>query len=405
MMLFFWVAAILLAGALLFLLPPLFGRGITLGSDARSLTLSLYRDAAAQLQADLEDGTLSPELYDEARRELELRLLEDMPKSAATTTASRYGRLAAWGLLLALPLAAAGLYLLVGTPEALRLNETKEEAATGGHPVTQQDLTGMITRLSARLQQNPNDVAAWAMMGRTYTMLGRFGDAIAAFEKAVALDDSDPGLLVDYADVLAATRGKELGGQPAELLFKALALDPNHPKALALAGTAAFNAKQYTQAVEYWERLLRLMVPGSDAARGVAGSIAEAKARAAGGPAAGPQVAGATLSGVVRLHASLAAKIQPTDTVFIFARAAQGPPMPLAVLRRHVSDLPVSFTLDDSMAMAPGMKLSSFPQVVVGARISHSGQPTPSSGDLQGLSTPVQLGASNLEIVIDSVLP
>jgi cytochrome c-type biogenesis protein CcmH len=191
---------------------------------------------------------------------------------------------------------------------------------------------------------------------------------------------------------------------------RALEIDPNQWKALALAGTAAFDRKDFGEAIAYWERLKRVVPPDSEMGRSVDASIAEArelgnikpaaKAAAKTAPASDAKVAGR-----VSLAKELAAKAAPTDTVFIFARAPAGPPMPLAVLRKQVKDLPVEFTLDDSLAMAPSVKLSNFAEVVVGARISRSGSATPQSGDLQGLSRPVKLGATGVAVVIDTALP
>jgi len=192
---------------------------------------------------------------------------------------------------------------------------------------------------------------------------------------------------------------------------RALEIDPDHWKALALAGTAAFERKDYRQAVAYWERLQRLVPPDSEIGRSVNASIAEAqelgdtKAAGKAAPKAAASATGARVTGRVSLAQGLVGKAQPTDTVFIFARAAGGPPMPLAVLRKQVKDLPLEFALDDSMAMAPSLKLSGFPEVIVGARISRSGSATPQSGDLQGLSQPVKVGATGVAVVIDTAVP
>lgn len=404
---FVLVAACLVAGALLFLLPPLWSRKQAAGVDVRAVTLSIYRDKAADLRSDLEAGQIDADQYAEARRELEQNLVLELPAAGLSGVANPDSRrLPAWLLVAFLPLGAIGVYWSAGTPEALRLLEQAPAPRAEGHPVTQADVLAMINKLAARLAEKPDDKGGWAMLGRSFTALGRYNDAATAFGRAVELDDSDVLVLIEYADLLGFLQGKDLRGRPAALVRRALELDPNQPKALALAGTAAFNERQYVQAADYWERLLHLLPPGSDGARGVAGSIAEAKSLAAGKPAPAklPAIL-ASVSGAVRLAPELAARARPDDTVFIFARAVQGSPMPLAVLRRQVRDLPLAFNLDDGMAMAPGMKLSTHKTVMVGARISRAGGPMPSSGDLQGALGPVPVGKNNLDLVIDGVVP
>jgi cytochrome c-type biogenesis protein CcmH len=265
----------------------------------------------------------------------------------------------------------------------------------------------MIKTLSARLEKDPNDGKGWAMLARSYAVLGRYNEALPAYEKAASLVQNDPVLLVDYADVLALVNGKNLQGKPLEIIQSALMMDPNNIKALNLSGSAAFQAGDYTHAVGYWEKLLKLLPPDSPSAKQVNNSIASAHAREVGKPAQGAQSGngGAQISGEVRLSPELASKAAPTDTVFVFAKAASGPPMPIIVIRSLVKDLPQKFTLDDSMAMSPTMKLSSFKEVVVGAKISKSGSAKQQSGDLRGEVAAVKVGTTNVQLVIDKVAP
>lgn len=405
MMLFGIVATVLLAFALLLLLPPLLRQGTARKQDVRDLTLSIYRDEAAELKDDLDGGVLSQEQYAEARRELEQRLLEDMPDQASTEAAAYRGRFAAWVLLAALPLGAIGIYMLTGTPAVLQQKAPTEAELAAGHQMTEGDVVAMIDKLTERVAKSPDDFAGWSMLARSYTSLGRYNDALTAFGKAAAINQNDAVLLTDYADVLAVTQGKDFRGRPMELILRALSVNPQHPKALALAGTAAFTTKQYEHAVQYWERLLALLQPGSESAQGVMRGIAEAKSLAAAKPTGGEAGAGASVAGRVQLSPDLANRAQPDDTLFIFARAAQGPPAPLAILRLQARDLPLDFVLDDSMSMSPQLKLSAFSQVIIGARITRSGQPLASSGDLQGQVGPIPVGTRNVDIRIDSVVP
>ena len=231
-------------------------------------------------------------------------------------------------------------------------------------------------------------------------MLGRFPEAVDAYAKATQRAPRDPQLLADFADALAMARGERLAGEPEKLVLRALELDPNHLKALALAGTAAFERKDYAGAARFWQRMLPLMPAGSEDARAIQANVDEALAL--GGKPAAAKHPG--LRGTVRIAAKLKANVSPDDTVFIFARAVEGPPMPLAVRRARVRELPLAFSLDDSMAMAPGAKLSSFSRIIVSARISRSGNATPQSGDLQGESGPVANDASGVRVLIDSVV-
>jgi cytochrome c-type biogenesis protein CcmH len=247
------------------------------------------------------------------------------------------------------------------------------------------------------MREKPDDAEGWKLLGRSYVALGRFPEALDAYAKAAARKPRDPDLLADLADVLATTRPERLQGEPEKLVLRALEIEPQHLKALALAGTAAFDRKDYAAAARYWQRMLPLVEPGSDDARQIQASIAEA--RSLGGVAAP-----GALNGRVSISKKLAAQASPDDVVFIFARAVEGPPMPLAVKRVRVRDLPAEFALDDSMAMAPGMNLSAHARVVVGARISKSGQPTAQSGDLQGFSAPVANNARGVSVTIDSVV-
>jgi cytochrome c-type biogenesis protein CcmH len=275
----------------------------------------------------------------------------------------------------------------------------------------------MIKALSARLEQNPNDGKGWAMLARSYAVMGRYNEAVPAYEKAVNLIPNDPVLLVDYADILGVVNGKNLQGKPAELIQKALLLDGTNAKGLNLMGTAAFQAGEYIHAVSYWEKLLQLLPPDSPTAKQVSASISNARAQSGAGEAGMPAQAlpnpgkdqagggGAQISGVVTLSPELAGKVAPTDTVFVFAKAMSGSPMPIAVIRAQVKDLPQNFTLNDAMAMMPSMKLSNFQEVAVGAKISKSGNATPQSGDLRGEISRVKVGTNNVQLVIDKIVP
>jgi cytochrome c-type biogenesis protein CcmH len=264
----------------------------------------------------------------------------------------------------------------------------------------------MVERLAARLRESPDDVEGWKLLGRSYSVLGRFPESADAYAKAAARAPRDAQLLADFADVLAMARGSagagNLLGEPEKLIARALEIDPQNLKALALAGTAAFARKDYAAAAAQWEKMLPLVPPDSEDARAIRANVEEARALAGSPPPAA--VAKRSLKGTIALSSKVKAKASPEDTVFIFARAVEGPPMPLAVQRVKVRELPVAFALDDSMAMAPGMSLSAHPRVVVVARVSRSGSPGAQPGDLQGTSAAVANYAGNVTVVIDTVV-
>jgi cytochrome c-type biogenesis protein CcmH len=261
----------------------------------------------------------------------------------------------------------------------------------------------MVALLLDRVKARPDDIEGWTQLGRGYVALQRWRDGAIALRRAVDLAPNNPHLLADLADVVAMNQGRRLAGEPARLIQQALDADPRHVKALALAGSAALEAQDYATARDLWQRALALVPPDSPAARSMRGSLAQAT-KLADGAATTVASAGTRIDGEVLLSPALASRMAPNDTLFVFARAAEGPRMPLAIVRRSAT-LPASFALDDSMAMSPQLRLSAFARVVVGARLSRSGNATPQPGDLIGHSEPVAPGASGLRIVIDRVQP
>jgi cytochrome c-type biogenesis protein CcmH len=421
----------LIALALVFVLPPLLRVARVpqerIASDAaRRANLLVLREQLDALEAEHASGALNDEQYRSQRIEIERRALDEEQGPAAAPVVARSGKTAiALGAFV--PLFAFVVYGIVGMPEAVLHRPPSEAAQADG--VTAEQIEGMIAKLASRLENQTmaqaGDDQAWTMLARSYAVLQRFPEASKAFARARELAPENPQLMADHADVLAMLQGQRVAGEPAQLAQRALTIDPDNLKALALAGSAAFEDKDYTGALKHWTRASRLAEPGSPFSQGLAGSIAQA--RAAGGqepagasapalaqapapaapaapaPAAAPGTA--RLTGVVQLAGALAAQAAPGDTVFVFARAAEGPRMPLAILKMRVSDLPLNFTLDDSTAMSPQMKLSNFPRVIVGARISRSGDAMPRTGDLVGQVGPVDNVSGKLVVTIDAVQP
>ena len=397
-MIVFWlVAALLGTAALFFVLRPLLKAHKPPVVSRREANIAIYKDQLRELEADFAGGTLSQADYERSKLELESRLLEDVAAAEASTVPSRGGRLAL-AVGIAVPLLAIGTYLATGNLGGL----DPLDPHLGAPDAAQ--VEGMVSRLAAKLRENPDDVEGWKLLGRSYAALGRYTDSVAAFAKAAQLSPRDAQLLADFADVLAMARGEKLSGEPEKLIERALEIDPRNLKALALSGTAAYERKDYARAAETWSRMLPLVPPDSEDARMISANVEEARKLAdiGGKPAA---KAHPGVRGTVRLSDRLKKDVKPGDVVFVFARAAEGPAIPLAVVRARASDLPLKFSLDDSLSMAQGMTVSAHPKVVVTARIAKSGKPQASAGDLQGASKPVANDAAGIEVVIDSVVP
>lgn len=430
---FIAIAAVMVVIALAWLLWPLLRTGQRATVERHVANATIYRDQFADLDADLKRGSISEVQYKEAKAELERRLLDEARADAVPPPSSRGGRAPAVVIALSVPVLAGLLYWKLGAPDAFSPLATPIESA---HQLTAGQVEEMVQQLSARLQREPDNAEGWAILARTYYTMRKFPEAAAAYARLIKLVPDDADLLADYADALAMSQGRDLSGKPMELVQAALKVDPNQWKALAMAGTAAFDRKDYKGAVAYWERLRDSQEPDSPIVKSIAASIDEAR-RLGGMPpgvaaASAPQKAApatpmaaapkaeapkseagkgataatvTTVGGTVNLSDAMKAKVAPTDTVFIFARAAEGSRMPLALTQVKVSELPAKFTLDDTMAMSKDMKLSSVPMIVVGARVSKSGRPMPSSGDLEGLSKPVAVGTKDVAVTIDRVLP
>jgi len=407
-MITFWVvSAMLMAGALLFVVPPLLGGRVRLIGIANHqvANLTVLRDQLSELANEHESGEISDAQYQKARAELEQRVLEESDAQQAALAAGRPPFALIAAIVLLVPAISIPLYLYFGSPEALNpaALAARASAQSEGHSLTPEQVEAMVEKLAARLRENPQDTEGWIMLARTYNALGRYEQAAEAFRTLTRLLPADAQLLADYADTLAMARGRQLSGEPESIIARALELDARNIKALALAGTAAFERGDYAGAIDYWQRIQGQVPPDSPTARSVAGSIAEARNRM-GGSAGAETVAaaaGATVSGSVRLDDSIRDKVTPQDTVFVFARAVQGPRMPLAIVRKKVADLPFQFTLDDSMAMAPSARLSGFPQVVVGARVSRTGNAMPQPGDIEVFSSALDPHANaSVELVL-----
>jgi cytochrome c-type biogenesis protein CcmH len=282
--------------------------------------------------------------------------------------------------------------------------------------VTQEGIEKMVAEFAIKMEKDPTNLKGWTMLARSYRILGRNEDAAKAYARAGNFIDSDPQLLADYADTLAANANGSFTGKPLQLINQALKLDPDNLMALWLYGTASYNANNYKAAVQTWEKLAKQIPSDSDEGRAILGAIAEARAKgglAAPAPAPAPTStstsastlaapSGKEVSGKIELSAQLKSKINSGDTVMVIARKP-GERMPAAVLRVPASNFPMSFTLNDSLAMNPNVPLSQLTEVSIEVRISKTGMAKPEAGDLISSAQTIQVGSKNVRLLVDQV--
>jgi cytochrome c-type biogenesis protein CcmH len=408
------VVLLTLAVLALLLLPLLLREKNQQVGNSGDLSIAVLRDQLTDLEAQRQAGLLDPQVYAEEQAELERRALQDGAAGRAykpQTTARK--RILAAIIGVAVPALAVGLYAMLGSPDSLKPQPATD--AAGNHSLSPQQIQGMAAKLAERLQNNPNDGEGWLMLGRSYTTLGRYAEAAEAFGRATAILPPNATLLADYADIVAMAQGRRLAGEPERIIARALMLDPRHIKSLALSGSAAFERGDFARAIENWRTILTLVPPDSNAAQSIGRSIADAERRlggsgvqvaatATGGSPQGPAAAPAFVSGTVVLAPELAGKLPADGTLFVFARAVDGSRIPLAMARINAAKLPFAFRLDDTMSMAPNVRLSSAKTVVIGARISRKGDALAQPGDFEGLSAPVAVGSGNVAVTIGTIV-
>jgi len=420
--LFWGAAALAVALALAFVLPFLLRNNKDEHSKAarRDLNLAVYRDQMKDLKTELSNTQLSQEQFLASKLELETRAAEDAlahEDRVATPVASR--RL---GFVLAgvLPVAAIGLYFALGNPNVLTAVASGQSGSTAAaDPApTEQDILRMVQQIEARTQANPSDSEAWEALATANAMMARWPEALLAYQRTYELLPKKPSVMSGYAEAIAMTSNLVLAGRPIELVTLALQTDPNNKKALELAGIHAYQNQNFAQAVQFLDRLQPQLSPGTPYAQEILGMRNEAQrlAQLGGGAqadgAASPsapdgQTTGApraSVAGKVDVAAALKSRVGNQDTIYLIARAGESGP-PLAAARVTMDRFPLAFSLDDSMAMNPANKLSGHKEVVLVARISASGNPIAQPGDLEGRITGVAVGAKDVKLVIDRVLP
>lgn len=400
-LLFLLIAGCLVLLAGLFILPPLWRqRSIaTAAIDERNIAIAKHR--LAELTEQLQANVLNQAQYDEQRAELELALSDDLSIQAQTQTFSAQGRWMSVCLMVLIPVLAASLYALLGNFQAI--NPTPEMLARNEPAMPNQEtINKMVNGLAEKMQTDPNNAEGWLMLGKSYKYLQQYPKAADAFEKAYKLLGDKPEVMLQYADALSYINDEQVSGKVADLAFKALALEPENPNALWLAGMAKAQAGEFLAAKKLWTKLAATLPEGSEALQEtqnlltkIDGKISESqsgltKETVKTTPTENPDNSASTAKEVaVDVRVSLAPELQNQttshDTLFVYAQASSGSPMPLAIVKKQVSDLPLSVTLTDSLAMTPAMKLSRFTEVKLLARISKSGNAMKQAGDLIGV--------------------
>ncbi len=422
---FVGIAVLAVGVALVWVLPSLLRTPKSHASERRALNVAVYRDQLKDLEAERDNGALTAEQFEQSKLELEGRLSEDVLQETTTATSGdRGGRWVGWTVAGALPVLAVSIYLLRGAPEVL-IQPALASAPAQQDPHASGDMAANMAQIEAELEKlrkaaeaGPKDGSAWLKWGMANLAMQRFPEAVPALKKATELLPKESAVWAHYAEAIALAGNRNLEGEPIRLLRHALELNPLEPKALELAGIHAYQKENWAQAAYYWKSLLKQMSDEekqSPYGQNIAGAERDARGKAESGlaginadkGAAKPKAkaaAGPRIEGRVELAPAFKGKVGPDDTVFLAARAGENGP-PLAVMKARVSALPLTFVLDDSMAMTPDMALSKVPEVVLVARINKSGQPKPASGDLEGTLSGVKVGAKGVKLVIDRVHP
>lgn len=363
------------------------------GQDASVTNLELLRESMKALEKEYAQGMIDQAQFESSKADIERRTLQEVQITTQQSKNNQLSTKLSLTIAAFIPIGVLAVYLWVGSPKTL----LQDPQMNVGQPTPAQ-IEAMVDKLATRMKENPTDVQGWLMLGRSYTALNRLPEAQTAFQKAIELDPKNADAMADLADIIAFMQ-QSADGKPKELIKKALEIDPKNVKALALAGSAAYESKEYLKAIDYWQRALKLTEPQSEFANGLSLSISNAQERAG---IKKPNL-NAQVSGTIQVSPSLSSKINSDDVVFIYARAIDGPRMPVAILKIKAGQLPYQFVLDDKLAMAPELSISKFKKVSIIARISKSGEATPKAGDLFGELEEVSTGSKNLKLTIDKV--
>lgn len=397
-MIFGALIVILILVALLFVIIPVMKEPSHKDSLARDeQNIAIARDKKQILQQQLADEQMSQQEYDAAMADLATSLAIDLERQQSLQTNQDSGKWAVWIFAAFLPLMSVYLYWQLGEYQVIEnpaLAQARQaattQAANQGMNTQAPSMDELIQKVKDHLRDNPEDARGWFMLGRTYQALNQYSEAVTALQRSYELSPREPAIMLALADSIAMTQNGRMAGESASLVKQALQLTPNDPTALWLSGLAAEQAGRNREAFDHWMKLLPLLREDPQSVAEVKTLLAELKNKDPSLPeldfaSAKARPAVTTDAGIlvtVSLDEQFASQVSANDLVFVYAKAASGPPMPLAAKRLKVSDLPVQILLSDDDAMMPQMKLSGFDQVVLGARVSKSGNPVAQAGDL-----------------------
>ena len=407
------VVVLIIVGVLLLVLPVLRQPSSSDSLDRDQQNITIAREKKSVLVEQLASDEMTQEEYDAALGDLEASLALDLERQKTLQSNTQDGQWVVWAIAIVMPVLSIIMYLQLGSIEVIEnpdLAKPREAVAQSPHGQgNNPTIEEMIGQLKAHLVENPDDARGWFMMGRTMMAQQQFDQAVTAFQRSYDLskDTPDPSIMLALADSLAMTRNRDMTGEPERLVLEALKLSPNDVTALWLAGLSAEQAGRYREAYDHWTTLIPLLSADPNSTAEVQTLIARLRAQHPDLPEATQQVAMSTtgLNVAVSLDAQMMSQVALDDLVFIYAKASSGPPMPLAAKRLKVSDLPIQVSLSDKDAMMPQMKMSSFDQIIVGARVSKTGNPIAQAGDLFDESDIIQHKgyADTVQINIDQV--
>jgi len=385
-------AFLLLVLVLVLLLRPFIFPPKVEATSRRQMNAAIYREELEKLEVERIAGSINGADYEIAHAEMRQRLFQDTNEEDDRSVMGS-SKVTVLGLCIFITVLSAGLYYYLG--DAARIAQKNTE-----QPMTQEGVAKMVAEFAVKMEKDPANLQGWVMLARSYRILGRNEEAAKAYERAGNFINSDPQLLADYADVLASNANGSFAGKPLQLINQALKLDPNNLMALWLSGTASYAAGNYKVAVQSWEKLAKQLPPGTEDARSIEASIADARAK--GGISSKASVNTKGVSGKIEISAELKSKVKSSDIVMVIARKP-GERMPVAVLRTSATEFPMSFSLTDALAMNPNLPLSQLSEASIEVRISKTGMAKPEVGDLISAPQIVKVGASNIRLVIDQV--
>jgi len=423
-------AVVLVLLAVIFIVPTLRKQNYAFSDEYDDLNVSIAKERLTEIKLQLESGEINQQTYQQMHDELESTLALDLSGAGEPVSeqqaVSKNKPLTSVLLALAIPVVAAGIYYQLGDFAAATGTRVAQTVIPAGQNRPQMTIEEAIAKLEQRLVQEPNNPDGWFMLAKTYMAVKQFHKAEQAYKKVLDIDASnqqpeDPELLLRYADAVAMNEGGSLTGKAKPIVDKVIKLIPNNPTVLWMAGTAENQQGNYAKALTYWYKLYPIISQDAGAQSQLASLIEKAESKLSAdeiaqlkkmapaqkaAPASLPSTNAAVAEIIVRveLDPALKDKVKPTDTLFIFAKAMQGPPMPLAAVKKTVAALPLTVSLNDAMAMMPQMKLSSFEQVKISAVISKSGQPGAQPGDLFVEISPVNVKAQEkIKLIISQV--